>query len=796
MPAALDDFASPRYGIREVLIVINGLEGHEIQEVGAMHSLLRQKRHLMLQAATALLAITRAIGGAVASEQSDEIPDVHFAIFRVGFADSMIRGAYEFVQPYRKSLPEVGFTRTGNLFWKQLGAGDFGYTRIKSRLTGGLVVHAGTVWNGSGRFEFPTDSMVTEIHHGSSNPPPDSFQEIALFGYPDGMSSENAWELVKDTDVIDRLPGSYEVTTFNHYYTVGVANPATAEWIIITGTHPRAPRDLAIIEMPWPRTLIISGRPTTPEIVVHNFSDEEEHAQLRFEVMDEGSIVYEETVDLGALPADSSLHVAFTPIDGLGLSSMAMRFRLLTPSGAHWKDAYSENNVWERAIQLSELPVFREDQAIPGGVPMDFDGDGDWDIAVMGQHLSLWENDGTGRFEDITARSQFPNPSHPRMAICANFTGNGFPDLLVFRWSDPLQLLMGDGSGSFTDVSAESGLSLVVGNGEGIAVDIENDGDMDLVVQAHGRNVLLVNDRSGMFTDMTAPSGFDNETSTIDMEWGDFNNDGFPDLLFAGWRVPSLLYMNDGTGQFSPMAPSPDSSRVRRVHLLDYDRDGWTDILYLISGSTGPSRLYRNEGDLTFTDVSDELPLPDALSADSRDINNDDCVDLIFSDGTLLISENGIYTNMADLLVGLESQSWVLEGARLVDIDNDGDVDVYSPGRVFLNQTFSQSDPYVEPEPEPITASRLYPSYPNPMISPAILAYTIHTSAHVSLDVYDVAGRLVRNLVDEVQVPRAELYEVPWDGLTNGGERVSSGIYFYRLSVAGTAQTRKMVVVR
>jgi flagellar hook assembly protein FlgD len=65
----------------------------------------------------------------------------------------------------------------------------------------------------------------------------------------------------------------------------------------------------------------------------------------------------------------------------------------------------------------------------------------------------------------------------------------------------------------------------------------------------------------------------------------------------------------------------------------------------------------------------------------------------------------------------------------------------------------------------------------------------------VSLKVYNVAGQLVRTLVDEVQAPDA-LAPVTWDGSNNAGETVSSGVYFYKLVTKNFSQTRKAVFLK
>ena len=86
-------------------------------------------------------------------------------------------------------------------------------------------------------------------------------------------------------------------------------------------------------------------------------------------------------------------------------------------------------------------------------------------------------------------------------------------------------------------------------------------------------------------------------------------------------------------------------------------------------------------------------------------------------------------------------------------------------------------------------------NYPNPFNPTTTIEYSIVRRGPVSLRVYNVAGQLVRTLVDEVQSPE-QVAPVRWDGRNDAGYPVSSGVYFYRLTTPGFTQTRKMVILK
>ena len=85
-------------------------------------------------------------------------------------------------------------------------------------------------------------------------------------------------------------------------------------------------------------------------------------------------------------------------------------------------------------------------------------------------------------------------------------------------------------------------------------------------------------------------------------------------------------------------------------------------------------------------------------------------------------------------------------------------------------------------------------NFPNPFNPNTTIRYTIAQDAHVTLTVYDVAGRRVRTLVDDNKRPN--FYKIVWDGKNDNGEQVASGVYFYRLVAGQFTRSKKMVVLK
>ncbi len=154
-------------------------------------------------------------------------------------------------------------------------------------------------------------------------------------------------------------------------------------------------------------------------------------------------------------------------------------------------------------------------------------------------------------------------------------------------------------------------------------------------------------------------------------------------------------------------------------------------------------------------------------------------------------AEAGVYTNMTKDLVpakgdeagaGYEYRDASIRPNRtywykLVEVTPDGEGSQFGPYSVTFKLTNS-----------------LEQNMPNPFNPSTTIKYAIARDEIVSLVIYDVAGRQVRTLVDDRQ--RADVYKVTWDGINNSGQRVASGMYFYKLAAGKFIQTKKMMLLK
>ncbi|MGC2638349.1 MAG: CRTAC1 family protein [Acidobacteriaceae bacterium] len=197
-------------------------------------------------------------------------------------------------------------------------------------------------------------------------------------------------------------------------------------------------------------------------------------------------------------------------------------------------------------------------------------------------------------------------------------------------------LYRNNGDGTFTDVTAQSGIRVADGFYMGVAVgDFDNDGFPDIYMTGYGRSLLFRNNGNGTFTDVTAVAGVENPGRwATAAAWFDYDHDGHLDLLVTnyidydwnhdpycgaqkpGYRVycdpfhfhgtSMRLYRNNGDGTFSDRTEkagllNPDGKSLGVV-IADFDGDGWDDILIANDGMR--SFLYCNNRDGTFRDAT------------------------------------------------------------------------------------------------------------------------------------------------------------------------------------------------
>jgi len=227
-----------------------------------------------------------------------------------------------------------------------------------------------------------------------------------------------------------------------------------------------------------------------------------------------------------------------------------------------------------------------------------------------------------------------------------DFDGDGWDDLTFCNTNDSLIFYRN------VDGVLQRMPSLLFGAGQVkqvLWVDLDNDGDKDLFITTYnGPLRLLRNDGDWNFTDISADSGLEQGNAKhFGASFGDFDRDGFLDLYVCTFiHVPGLfqlnrlnrLYRNNGDGTFTDVTLSAGVGNGQKASFqsvwIDIDLDGWPD-LYVINDFMPGNALYRNNGDGTFTDMAQEMGLLLAqehpMSISVADFDNDGDLDIFMS---------------------------------------------------------------------------------------------------------------------------------------------------------------------
>jgi enediyne biosynthesis protein E4 len=192
-------------------------------------------------------------------------------------------------------------------------------------------------------------------------------------------------------------------------------------------------------------------------------------------------------------------------------------------------------------------------------------------------------------------------------------------------------LFRNDGNGHFADVTEKAGLNPDMYAVAVTAADYDNDGNIDLLVTGYGKTILYHNDGNGHFTDVTAKAGIKVDGWAISSTWLDYDKDGCVDLFvgryvkfdpkyrayYAADNYPgpldyegetNRLYHNNCDGTFTDVTDKSGISayvgRTMGVTAADFDNDGWDDI-YVANDRT-ENFLFRNKHDGTFEEVGND----------------------------------------------------------------------------------------------------------------------------------------------------------------------------------------------
>lgn len=359
----------------------------------------------------------------------------------------------------------------------------------------------------------------------------------------------------------------------------------------------------------------------------------------------------------------------------------------------------------------SDLGLFGEQAMTAGVSAADVDRDGDVDLFLprVGKPNGLYLNDGSGSFTDVGVEAGVGGPDDGFGASAGAFLdteGDGDLDLFVTGTGQRGNALyVNDGSGSFTEESAERGLvwpavadTQLGSKHHGVSVaDVNRDGFLDLLVLQWYSEVY----NAEAFEVASAQQGWDEDYAPGSCESAAaFEAAGFPKQQGAP-QSRSALFLNNGDGTFADATERwgvPTDGVVAFTGVFaDFDTDGWQDLA--IAGDGCTSRLLRNVNGERFEDVTDASGVgtdENGMGAIARDVDGDGLVDLFVTSISFSLEEgeecpvtgfsgcsgNRLFLNNGDFTFrdatdeyGLREGDWGW-GTVVEDLDGNGSPEV------------------------------------------------------------------------------------------------------------------------
>ena len=238
----------------------------------------------------------------------------------------------------------------------------------------------------------------------------------------------------------------------------------------------------------------------------------------------------------------------------------------------------------------------------------------------------------------------------------------------------------------FTDWAVQSRLQVPLALGVSL-VDVNQDGYDDVfIVRKNRDNLLFINTADGQFEDISASAGIDYIGSSLQTVWDDFDQDGDQDFFLGTIRgQQNKLYRNNGDLTFTEITEEAGlNSDVHAVFSMwgDVNGDGWSDLF--VFALEGENRFYLNQGDGTFKDYTAAAGLthkPLSMGAAFFDFDQDGDLDLYETHdgrhGNFLYENdgNGYFTDVSEAL-GIYSESSAM-AVSIGDFNNDGWEDIY-----------------------------------------------------------------------------------------------------------------------
>lgn len=436
---------------------------------------------------------------------------------------------------------------------------------------------------------------------------------------------------------------------------------------------------------------------------------------------------------------------------------------------------------------------------------LDYNKDGFLDLYVgvyygfgdtIGGPNKLYKNIGNGNFVDVSVISNSQNRGNKVLAMAMiDYNNDSWPDIYIAsdrRYGN--SMLKNNGNGTFSEVSHQTGSYLEM-DAMGLAVgDYDNDGYFDIYISnGEEGNAFLKNNGNGTFTNVVASLNM----SVNRICWGnsflDYNNDGYLDLILAvsgGQDRRKVLFKNNGNGTFTKMTGigiDNDQFQAYGCAIGDYDNNGYPDVSYMNTGD--PVSLWKNSGGTnrwvkvklqgTYSNRDGIGSLIEVYRNGMKFLRYTLCGQSYCSQNSLIQTIGVGSSNIIDSII----VNWP-SGIRqaVYNVNTNQNITIVESGVIGIHNNNSGIP----------SEFNLYQNYPNPFNPSTIIEYSVPKQSNVTIKLYNVLGNELAVLVDGFRT--AGNYSV----ILSAGisEKLSSGIYYYKMTAGDFSQTKKMILIK
>ena len=448
----------------------------------------------------------------------------------------------------------------------------------------------------------------------------------------------------------------------------------------------------------------------------------------------------------------------------------------------------------------------------------DYDNDGDLDILTTsdGHGNYLYRNDGNNTFNLATGNPIVNSgQTYSHSGNWGDYDNDG--DLDLFIANDLMRanyLYRNEGGGNFTQIFDSPITTDTNSSFNGNWVDYDNDLDLDLFVTSYSEfgeavpNCLYKNEGDGVFSKIENNILVNSNDNSVNSMWSDMNNDGRVDLIVLGeleFSNNNIVYLNTGNGQFVSQVDNPiaNSDVTWGGSFADYNNDGFQDVVLVDINSGDNNAFFENTLNgcaINWLKIKCEGSSSNASGIGAK-------VKIRTSIGGEIVWQMREITSPN----GRGSQNSLIAHFGVGDAETIDEVIIKWPSGIVQTMVNVDVNQFITAT-EPAAASAmvdlgelthqlpgtmsLRQNHPNPFNPSTMIQYALPAAGPVSLNIYDSVGRLVKALVNSSN-HSAGYHTVTWDGSSDSGQFVTSGVYFYQLIAAdGKMQTRRMILMK